>query len=887
MDFNEFLSHFEGVRKSGGGYLAKCPAHNDHTPSLSVTRNGDKVLVHCHAGCDVEAVLGAVGLTKRDLFLGEGKPVVKKEVVYRYVDERNEVLYEKVRYMREDGKKSFWVNPPLSSVSRRVLYRLNEVIRARERGEVIYFVEGEKDVETLREMGLTATTVDCGSNVKWLLEHLEVLEPLYGARVVILCDNDEVGEIYAKVVCIGLLGKASEVKFIEFKNVEENFVKKGDVTDWVERYGGTLERLLEIVEKASVVQLGNGVLEGLHQHIGTCINDVDKGVDKGVDRGEDKFFEGGSCHGKRGEGGVSGGEYEVVGGAFYHIRGEKREKIANFHAWVEVEYEVYGDGGLRVVYEVCGETEYGERLGAVKVFASEFYSKVREWVSVWGSRVLIRPRCLEHLCNAIIGFSLPRREVIFTNTGFVEHGGKRYYCVHGGVIGGDEGMKVEVEGEGRRYQIEKPSEEALYRGRQTALALLSVADPEIVFPLWGAMFLAPLCEWVSPNFVLWLYGRTGSYKSTLASLFMNFFGNFTAGTLLSWNATANALEKYLYVLKDVPVVIDDFAPMSDVYMAQKAEQVVGKIVRDVGNGVGRARMRYDLSLSEVWRPRGFVISTAELLPHNESILARLMVVNVARERVNVSLMSDIEGQRGYLKACMYDYIEYVMAREKEIRGQIEEWVKLYRNEVFKHGCHGRLVEAVSKMMVGVEVALGYFMENAVISKDTVAHFRKTAFEVLVKNMLIHQEEQMKENPLVVFFEVLSDAIACEKALLRKRDGSGVIGDGEMVGWIDDKAVHLHLREAYRLVSRVLRESSQRIPLKERELRKMVVESDFAIKDIGGAHRDVIRVGERTYRVLSVSLSKLKELGLWFNGQESVTQATSGVTSAVTSEPTPF
>ena len=50
-----------GGRKVGGGWMARCPAHDDHTPSLSIRDAEDnKVLVRCHAGCDQERVITAL-----------------------------------------------------------------------------------------------------------------------------------------------------------------------------------------------------------------------------------------------------------------------------------------------------------------------------------------------------------------------------------------------------------------------------------------------------------------------------------------------------------------------------------------------------------------------------------------------------------------------------------------------------------------------------------------------------------------------------------------------------------------------------------------------------------------------------------------------------------
>jgi hypothetical protein len=47
-------------RKSGASWLCRCPAHEDRTPSLSIRETDGKLLVHCHAGCDQQAVVDAL-----------------------------------------------------------------------------------------------------------------------------------------------------------------------------------------------------------------------------------------------------------------------------------------------------------------------------------------------------------------------------------------------------------------------------------------------------------------------------------------------------------------------------------------------------------------------------------------------------------------------------------------------------------------------------------------------------------------------------------------------------------------------------------------------------------------------------------------------------------
>ena|SRR5437763_2998497 len=57
------------ARRSGKGYIAKCPAHDDRKPSLSIDEGVDgRALVICRAGCALNLVLSAAGLTINDLF---------------------------------------------------------------------------------------------------------------------------------------------------------------------------------------------------------------------------------------------------------------------------------------------------------------------------------------------------------------------------------------------------------------------------------------------------------------------------------------------------------------------------------------------------------------------------------------------------------------------------------------------------------------------------------------------------------------------------------------------------------------------------------------------------------------------------------------------------
>ncbi len=78
------LNRLEGVKEtSAGRYKARCPAHDDKSPSLSLADDNGKILVHCFAGCEPLEIMAAVDLTLADLFdkpLGHlGKPIPKRD----------------------------------------------------------------------------------------------------------------------------------------------------------------------------------------------------------------------------------------------------------------------------------------------------------------------------------------------------------------------------------------------------------------------------------------------------------------------------------------------------------------------------------------------------------------------------------------------------------------------------------------------------------------------------------------------------------------------------------------------------------------------------------------------------------------------------------------
>lgn len=202
---------------ASAGRMWRCPAHDDNSPSLSVTPADDRVLIKCQAGCDTGAVLRALNLRDADLFdapRANGKHDAPTDT-YRYVDETGQLLFEVVRLpgkqfrQRRPGPGGEWLWK-LGDV-RRVLYRLPDVMAAVEAGKTIFVVEGEKDVHAIERAGGVATC-NAGGAGKWRTEYADVLR---GADVVIVVDQDPPGIKHAADVEASLQGRAKRVRVVQ------------------------------------------------------------------------------------------------------------------------------------------------------------------------------------------------------------------------------------------------------------------------------------------------------------------------------------------------------------------------------------------------------------------------------------------------------------------------------------------------------------------------------------------------------------------------------------------------------------------------------------------------------------------------------------------------
>jgi hypothetical protein len=513
------------------------------------------------------------------------------------------------------------------------------------------------------------------------------------------------------------------------------------------------------------------------------------------------------------------------------------DPLCNFNAWID--QDVLRDNGQEMEREfrLCGTI--GKRpLPVARVRAAEFTQM--DWIiREWGSRAIVEPgsRRRDQLRAAIQHLSRQvERRTIYTHTGWREVAGRHIYLSASGAIG-QNNVEVELDHDLELYSL--PLDPLDPAGAMSlSLSYLELAPARVVYPLWSAVWLAPLRELVSVAFAIWVYGATGTLKSTLAALALNHYGKAFDDKHLpaGFTDTANRLEHKAFVVKDAPLIIDDFAPQKDQRSYAEYTRAAQRIVRGVGNLAGRGRLNADSTAHLTYVPRSLVVITGEDLPESESLVARLFVVELDRDGVDRPRLTRLQAQRAQLSHAMAAYLAWLAENWAGLADTLPARWRQYRAQAFGDGLHLRLPEAVAGLACGLEMGARFAVQLGVLDGDAYQALLSRGWDALSECAQAMLDRVREEKPDELFIRTFRELLAQGKIYLRDRQTNLPMGDpvdsAELVGWYDASYVYLLPEAAYTRVARCFRDQGNIFPVRELTLRKMLKEAGFLIERSG-------------------------------------------------------
>lgn len=515
----------------------------------------------------------------------------------------------------------------------------------------------------------------------------------------------------------------------------------------------------------------------------------------------------------------------------------KTRPLANFRA--RIMEEVSRDDGLQIRkdFRLSAHLENGRQLPPAQIPAKEFDNLA--WVRrEWGAAAALAPgRTLApHLANAILAHSQANgivRRTVFTHTGWRIINGVWRYLHGGGALGDGEAVEVDLGENLGRYRLPEPGGPA---AAAASLRFLDIGAWEVTAPLLACAYLAPLAEVLQLDFSLWLYGPTGSQKSTMAALVLSHFGDFDRRSLPgSWFSTVNSLERLCFILKDCLVVIDDYMPASSLKDAHKMSEKAGRLVYQAGNRSSRGRLSSDLTARVNHYPRGLIISTGEmLLPgQRQSATARYLGVELDPKKTPLDLaqLTDAQEEAHLYAEAMAAYLAWLAPQLDEIK---EEMIYLWGGYriAFRSTTHPRMPEIQAWLTVGFELMLRFQQQVGGLAPDSAYEMLKDAWQVFKVLGEKHSRIIAGQQPTLKFMAILRELLLTGRVYAESDkfaasappgkdllgwEGSEPVRNAFKVGWANEAMLYLLPETAYRVVSEAIRAQGAFLAVGQNEL----------------------------------------------------------------------
>lgn len=449
-------------------------------------------------------------------------------------------------------------------------------------------------------------------------------------------------------------------------------------------------------------------------------------------------------------------------------------------------------------------------------------------------------------------------ENIYTHTGWMlsEKGDRVYLNGYGSITkdGLVQDYSVELDPDFQHFQFYPVEVPAMDCFESVVNGLSKVVPPNVHIPLLAYMFMTPLndilrCKGKEPCFSLYLIGKTGSYKSSISKLLLNFFGKFSyADTApMTFLDTQNAIGRKLAVGADLPLLLDDRRPTNNTADKLRYEGVEKFVSSAIGDRATRGRLNADSTAKTSYVARSNLIVTAEeaFVNIGSSSIARSVSVELQPDDVNFTELQALQDVPEHFNKVMQLYIQWIIEHHDQINAAVDGLLKEYR-EMFSKAGHARLATAFSQLLLAYTMYLLFLKDHGQLSESDGNSMIATAKSVFLEMCDRQSKKVEDEKPTVLFTELLKEMLETKRVTvsdLRKVKTVGddiinqpTIGKGH-IGYRDDDYYYLIPQEVYTQVYKFYGESGYTFPASKTSLWKMFM-------DEGKVSPDVSRIDKR-------------------------------------------
>ena len=519
--------------------------------------------------------------------------------------------------------------------------------------------------------------------------------------------------------------------------------------------------------------------------------------------------------------------------------------LCNFAPWpIREILKDSGNGAPEKYFELQGLLQGGAPLRPVKISLNDFLGKPSSWAGLaWGAKAALRPY-LETEARYVIqqmARDIPET-TIYSHLGWRLIKGSWVYLHAGGAIGsGSKDIEVEISDRLRQYSLPEEIGD-VKRAVIASLFLLGLGPKKIMYPLLALIYLAPLCEalrqaGIEPSLLSYIWGTSGSLKSTLIAILLSHFGNFEhTGLPASFRDTANSIEKLAFFAKDTILAVDDLYPAREPRERAKLEGVLEHLSRNQGDRTGKGRMKADTSLREGLPPRGLALCSGEIMSLVGSSLARNFVHKLQKGDIDLKKLTQAQAQKALLSHAMRGYLEWLAPQMGDLPGQLKEAFTHLRGKATEKATintrHSRLNEAISHLHLGLNSFLSFAVSQGALSQDEGKEILQEAWEIF--NQIADEQALLEQagEPSKKIAEASLELEAQRRIYWADmEDTPGFLEGAVKVGWKDeDRGIYYtNLGTLFKEVNQHLRGQGEFLSLSKVDFISYLNQKEFLVE----------------------------------------------------------
>lgn len=572
------------------------------------------------------------------------------------------------------------------------------------------------------------------------------------------------------------------------------------------------------------------------------------------------------------------GEYEIINGAFHQIKavrsggdgsGYVEFPLCDFTC--KIIEEVTHDTGLddQAFLRIDGVRNDGFKLPVIEVPTIKFYSTQSSWVNeFYGTAAFVYPgaakrdnlRAAIHLYSKLDG-DVPKKQV-YEYTGWKKINEQWHYLSGSGSISAS-GLSDDVQvdlghGHMSRYTLPAPPDKEQLKtvvGVVQDLIEICPDKQHIGTALLCAVARAPLGECQPTDFAIFIHGLTGSMKSAISAIPLAFFGDFNARRFpANFSDTDNDMESKAFQAKDGVMVIDDFKPSVSLSEASKVHAKAERLIRNTGNQAGRGRRGADMKAKSAPYNRSMTLITGEDLPKGQSLLGRLLILELTRADVDTIVLTRLQqaADDEKLTGLMSAYLQWLAPRMDDLKKQFPKDVAALRNAAIRDGyasSHPRAPEIYANLVSSIEIFIDFMVELELMSSEQ-ANIILCDADRHLKNAFSEQGAyQVEQDDTVRFLELLRATFSSGNAHISCRlnqgppsrrphawgwreDANQVLKPmGDNVGWHCDKDGEVWIQKdaAFAVVQQLAKTQGDPLLLSKASLWRRMYEKGYILK----------------------------------------------------------